>query len=477
MPDGGHTPIRAACCKLQCQSAHSNHEIPVTTSTESGFSYSQAALRELVENVLADAKRQGASSCDVDVSEGVGQNVSVRLGEVETIEYNRDKGVGVTVYLGQRKGHASTSDFSPQALSQTVSAALAIARYTAEDDCAGLADPDMLATQFPDLDLYHPWDCSVEDAIALAQRCEAAARAVDSRISNSEGATVSSHVGQSVYANSHGFIGPGISSRHSISAAVIAQEGDAMQRDYWYSVARAASDLEDAVAIGRQAGERAIARLGARRIKTGDYRVLYDPSLAGGLIGHMISAASGGSLYRKASFLLDSLGKPVFSSIVNITEDPFLPRGMASSAFDAEGVACVQRELVSDGVLNGWLLGSYSARKLGMRSTGNAGGAHNLLVRPTAGDFGDMLKQLGTGLYVTELLGQGVNGITGDYSRGAAGFWVENGQIVHPVEEVTIAGNLKDIFMGIVAIGSDIEMRGSKRVGSILVEKMMVAGA
>lgn len=451
--------------------------MPVNPSVETGFSYSQPALKALVEQVLADAKRQGATSCDVDVSEGVGQNVSVRLGEVETIEYNRDKGVGITVYLGQRKGHASTSDFSAEALSQTVSAALAIARYTAEDDAAGLADPTRLATAFPDLDLFHPWSLPVEEAIELARRCESAARDVDSRISNSEGATVSSHIGQSVYGNSHGFIGPSISSRHSISASIIAQEGEAMQRDYWYSVARAAADLEDAAAIGRKAGERAIARLGARRIKTGEYRVLYDPTLAAGLIGHMVSAASGGSLYRKASFLLDSLGKPVFSPIMQIIEDPFLARGMASSNFDAEGVACVRRELVTDGVLNGWFLGSYSARKLGMTTTGNAGGSHNLMVKPTAGGLDDMLRQLGTGLFVTELLGQGVNGITGDYSRGAAGFWVENGKIVHPVEEITIAGNLKQIFQSIVAIGSDVDRRGSKHVGSILVERMTVAGA
>ncbi|QDQ29105.1 metalloprotease PmbA [Chitinimonas arctica] len=448
----------------------------MTQSLEPGFSYSQAALRELVENVLAEAKRQGASSCDVDVSEGVGQSVSVRLGEVETIEYNRDKGVGVTLYVGQRKGHASTSDFSPAALAQTVGAALAIARYTAEDEAAGLADADQMASVFPELDLYHPWDLPVETAIDLARRCEDAARSVDGRISNSEGATVSSHVGQSIYGNSHGFIGLNVSSRHSISCAVIAQEGEAMQRDHWYSVARAAADLEAAEQVGRTAGERGIARLGARRIKTGDYPVLYDPSLAAGLIGHLVSAVSGGSLYRKASFLLDSLGQQVFSPIVQISEDPFLARGLASSSYDAEGVACRQRELVSDGVLNGWFLGSYSARKLGMKSTGNAGGNHNLIVAPTAGGFADMLKRLDTGLYVTELLGQGINGITGDYSRGAAGFWVENGRIVHPVEEITIAGNLKEMFRAIVAIGSDREMRGSKRVGSILVENMMVAG-
>lgn len=445
-------------------------------ATDNQFSYSQSALQGLVADLLADAKQQGATSCDVEVSEGVGQNVSVRLGEIETIEYNRDKSVGVTCYVGQRKGHASSSDFSPEALRKTVSAALAIARYTAEDDAAGLADAHRLATVFPDLDLFHPWSLSVEEAIALAQQCEEAARGVDARISNSEGATVSSHIGQSVYGNSNGFIGPEATSRHSISCAVIAQQDEAMQRDYWYTVARAASDLDAAAAVGRKAGARTIARLGARRIKTGDYPVLYDPSLAAGLIGHMVAAASGGSLYRKASFLLDALGTQVFSPIVQITEDPFVLRGMGSSAFDTEGVACVKRELVTDGVLNGWFLGSYSARKLGLTSTGNAGGCHNLIVKPTAGGFDDMLKQLGTGLYVTELLGQGVNGLTGDYSRGAAGFWVENGEIVHAVEEVTIAGNLKQIFQSIVAIGADVERRGSKQVGSILVEKMTVAG-
>lgn len=425
---------------------------------------------------MAAARQAGATACDVDVSESAGQNVTVRLGEVETIEYNRDKGVGITVYIGQRKGHASTSDFSDAAVAQTVAAAMAIARYTAEDDCAGLADQACLATTFAELDLYHPWDLSVESAIELAQRCEGAARAIDARITNSEGATVATHSGHSVYANSLGFIGYNLSSRHSISCAVIAQAGDAMQRDYWYAAARAKADLEDAEAVGRRAGERTLARLGARRIKTGTYRVLYDPVMAGGLLGHLVNAVSGGSLYRGSTFLPDSLGKQVFAPHVQIAEDPFLPRGMASSSFDAEGVATARRELVSDGVLNGYFLGSYSARKLGMRTTGNAGGAHNLIVQPTAGGFDDMLKQLGTGLYVTELMGQGVNGVTGDYSRGAAGFWVENGVIVHPVEEVTVAGNLKRMFQSIVAIGSDVERRGSKLVGSVLIEGMTVAG-
>jgi PmbA protein len=398
------------------------------------------------------------------------------MAEVETIEYNRDKGVGVTIYLGQRKGHASTSDFSHAALEQTVAAAIGIARHTAEDDCAGLADKDRLATVFPELDLYHPWGIDVETAIGMATDCEDAARAVDPRISNSEGATVSAHTAHSVYGNSHGFLGYSVSSRHSVSCAVIAQAGDAMQRDYWYTLARAPGDLDNAAAVGRRAGERTVARLGARRIPTGTYPVLYDPGLAGGLIGHFVGAISGGSLYRKSSFLLDSLGQQVFSPLVNIVEDPFLPRGVASSAFDGEGVATVRRDLVTNGVLNGYFLASYSGRKLGMASTGNAGGCHNLIVAPTAGDFADMLKRLGTGLYVTELLGQGVNPVTGDYSRGAAGFWVENGVIAYPVEEITIAGNLKSMYQSIVAIGSDVDRRGSKHVGSILIDRMTVAG-
>ncbi len=449
----------------------------MSQSRDNGFSYSKEQLNELTQHVVAIARRDGASACDVDISESAGQSVTVRLGEVETIEYNRDKGVGVTVYIGQRKGHASSSDFSHAALEQTVKAALGIARHTAEDECAGLADVELMATQFPDLDLYHPWDIAVEDAIELATRCEAAARAVDARIVNSEGATVSTHTGQSIYGNSHGFLGHNVSSRHSVSCSVIAQQGEAMQRDYWYTMARAKDDLEGVEAVGRRAGERTLARLGARRIPTGDYPVLYDPTLASGLIGNLVSAVSGGSLYRKSTFLMDSLGTQVFSPIVHIVENPFLARGIASSSFDAEGVATQKRDLVTAGVLNGYFLASYSARKLGMRSTGNAGGSHNLIVAPTAGGFDDMLKRLGTGLYVTELMGQGVNNVTGDYSRGAAGFWVENGVIQYPVEEITIAGNLKSMFHAIVAIGSDIDRRGSKHVGSILIEKMTVAGS
>lgn len=440
------------------------------------FSLPPDILQQLAADALSAARSAGASAAEVDVSEHIGQNVSVRLGDVETIEYTHDKGLSVTVYLGQQKGHASTSDFSPAAIRDTVAAALAIARHTSADPANGLADADRLATVFPDLDLDHPWALSVDEAIALAQRCEEAARGVDAQIENSEGATVTTHRSQSVYANSHGFLGRHAGTRHSLSCSVIAGREADMQRDYWYSSARAAADLEAPEAVGRRAGERALARLGARRIKTGEYPVLFDASLATGLIGHLVQAASGGNLYRKASFLVDAAGTQVLSPIVQIVEDPFLPRGLASGSFDAEGVATVRREWVKDGILNGYFLGSYSARKLGLTSTGHAGGAHNLLVTPTAGGLDDMLRQLGTGLWVTELLGQGVNGVTGDYSRGAVGFWVENGVVQYPVEEITIAGNLKTMFRQILAIGSDVEMRSSKRVGSVLIEHMTVAG-
>ena len=440
------------------------------------FACSRADLAALAQAALSHAAALGASACDVDVSEGYGQSVTVRLGSVETIEYNRDKGIGVTVYFGQQKGHASTSDFSPKALRDTVAAAASIARYTAADDCAGLADAALLARSQPDLDLYHPWALPVEQAIDLAHRCEAAARGADARISNSEGATVSTQSGHFIYANSNGFCDGYASSRHSISCSVIAESAGGMQRDYWYSVARQADDLLSAEAVGQMAGERTARRLGARRIATCQVPVLFDASLAAGLIGHFISAISGGALYRKSSFLLDSLGQQVFSPLVQISERPHLARGLASSAFDAEGVATRDRELVSQGVVNGYLLGSYSARKLGLQSTGNAGGSHNLLVASTGEDVTALLQKMGSGLLVTELLGHGVNQVTGDYSRGAAGFWVENGVLAFPVEEITIAGNLREMFRGVVAIGNDILIRGSKQCGSILIDRMTIAG-
>ncbi|XLM19866.1 metalloprotease PmbA [Chromobacterium piscinae] len=440
------------------------------------FSFSPDILNGIADRVLELARQLGASAAEADVSEGIGQTVSVRLSEVETIEYNQDKGVSVTVYLGKKKGHASTSDFSDEALSDTVRAALDIARYTAEDDCAGLADPQLLADDLPDLDLYHPWQLPVEEAIELARRCEDSARAVDARIRNSEGASVSVQASQFVYANSHGFRGGFAGSRHSLSAAVVAEQDGVMQRDYWYSAARHRDDLAPVEEIGRIAGERAVRRLGARRVKTGQYPVLFEAPVAMSLLGHLTAAISGGNLYRKSSFLLDALGKPVMAAKVTIDEDPLMLRGLASSAFDNEGVATKARRLVDGGVLQGYLLSSYSARKLGMQTTGNAGGAHNLVVHSTGESVAELLSRMGSGLLVTELLGQGVNTVTGDYSRGAAGFWVENGVIAYPVEEITIAGNLRDMFLNIEAIANDTLDRGGRRIGSVLVGGMMVAG-
>ena len=442
---------------------------------ESRFSYSIEALSQITRDILNQARQSGASACEAEVSLGFGQNVTVRRGEVETIEYNRDKGLGVSVYFGQKRGHASTSDLAPEAVRDTVAAAVSIARYTASDEFAGLADEDLLAKEIPDLSLYHPWDLSVERAIDLAKECEAAAFAVDKRIENSEGASVSTQEALFMYGNSLGFLAGYPSSRHSVSCAVIAEDGG-MQRDYWYSSRRDASDLESAEAVGRKAGERTVRRLGARKIKTTECPVLFEAPIASGLIGHLVGAVSGSSLYRKSSFLLDSLGQPIFAPFVQIRELPHIPKGLASSPFDNEGVATHARDLVKDGVLQGYFLGSYSARKLGMASTGNAGGNHNLILDSSGQDFAGLLKMMNTGLVVTELLGHGVNPVTGDYSRGAAGYWVENGVIQYPVEEVTIAGNLRDMFRHIAAAGTDVLVQGSKQCGSVLVEKMTVAG-
>jgi len=444
--------------------------------TTSRFSYSPDTLRALAGQVLDLAKAAGATAAETEVSEGMGQSVSVRKGEVETVEYNKDKGIGVTVYLGQCRGHASTSDFSRDALARTVDKALAIARYTAEDDCAGLADADLLAKHAPELDLFHPWDVSVDEAVEIARASEAAAFAVDKCITNSEGASVSTQAAQFVYANSLGFVGGYPTSRQSVSCVVIAEQGGAMQRDYWYTTARAAADLDAAAAVGRRAGERTVRRLNGRKLGTRQCPVLFEAPIATGLIASYVSAVSGGHLYRKSSFLLDSLGQQVFPAFVQIQERPFIAKGLASAPFDGEGVATRDRDVVKDGVVQGYFLSSYSARKLGMKSTGNAGGNHNLIVPSTGEDFEGLLKKLGTGLLVTELLGHGLNMVTGDYSRGAAGFWVENGEIAYPVEEITVAGNLKDMFKGIVAIGSDVETRGSRQVGSILIGNMTVAG-
>lgn len=427
------------------------------------------------EDVLKIAKQQGATAAETELSLSIGQSVSVRMGETENIEYNRDKGMAVTVYFGQQKGHASTSDLSPQALKDTVAAACNIAKYTAKDEFCGLADASLMAKDVPDLDLHHPWSLSVDEAIEIAKECEAAAFGVDSRITNSEGANVSIGTGFFAYSNSHGFTGGYPTSRHGISCSVIAESGDNMQRDYWYSTARAAEDLQSATHIGRIAGERTVRRLDAKKIKTCQVPVLFEAPLASGLISSLVSAISGGNLYRKSSFLLDSLGKQIASPLLNIYEEPHLKKGLASSPFDNEGVATHPRQLVKEGVLQGYMLASYSARKLGMQTTGNAGGNHNLIVRPGTQDFAGLLKQMGTGLLVTELLGHGMNMVTGDYSRGAAGFWVEKGVIVHAVEEITIASNMADMLKMIVGIGNDVLVQGSKQVGSILIERMTVA--
>lgn len=436
----------------------------------------QDALKQISEDALKVAKLAGASAAEVDVSFGTGQTVSVRKGETENIEYNRDKGISITVFFGHKKGYASSSDFSLQAIEDTVEAACNIAKFTAEDPFCGLADASLMAQKIPDLNLYHPWTLTVEEAGELAKRCEAAALAVDQkRITNSEGASVSTSEGQFVYANTHGFSGGYPSSRHSISCSVIAEAAGAMQRDYWYSSARDANDMRTAEYVGQLAGERTVRRLGSRAIKTGQYPVLFEAPLASGIISSLVSAISGGNLYRKSSFLLDSLGQKVASSLLNIEELPHLEKGLASSPFDNEGVISTPRMLVENGVLQGYVLSSYSARKLGLQTTGNAGGAHNLVIQHTQQSFADLLSMMGTGLLVTELLGHGLNMVTGDYSRGAAGFWVENGVIACPVEEITIASNMKDMLSQIIAIADDAIKPSSKQTGSILIEKMTVA--
>jgi PmbA protein len=454
--------------------------IPESVPRQRGFSCSQDELRELAQTVLERARRIGAGGCDCDVSEGFGLTVTVRKGRADVIEHNRDRSVGVSVYMGERpkarRGHASTSDFSRAALEQTVDAAAAIARHTAEDDCAGLPDAGLLARKVPDLDLYHPWTIGTEEAIELARRCEAGAFAASKKIRNSEGATVSAQHSQFVFANSLGFVGGYPGSRHYLSCSVIAQEKGLMQRDDWFSSSRVPARIADPEALGRYAGERAVARLGARRIATCRAPVLFEAPVAIQLLGHFVAAVNGGNLYRKTSFLLDSLGKQVFSPLMRIEERPLEPRASSSSAFDEEGVATRERMVVDGGVLQGYFLGSYSARKLGMTSTGNAGGHHNLVVRPAGPDFRGMLRQMSRGLLVTELLGQGVNLVTGDYSRGAAGYWVEGGEIRFPVEEITIAGNLRDMFKGIAAVGSDVLVRSGRSCGSILVDSMTIAG-
>lgn len=435
-------------------------------------------LSDTVSLALAEARTAGATQAEADVSLQQGLSVTVRLGEVETIEYQRDRGLGITVYFDGAKGSASSADLRPAAVRDMVAKACAIARHTARDEYAGLAEAGDMAREVPDLDLYHPWDVTPEQAIELARACEAAGRAVDARLSNSEGASVSTHRGVRVYGNSHGFLAGYPSTSHSISCVLLAQVGSDMQRDYWYSAARAATDLDAVEAIGRRAATRALARLGARQISTRRAPVLFSAELARGFFGHLVAAVRGTSQYRKSSFLLDAAGEQVLPAFVQMHERPHLRRAMASSPFDAEGVATRDRDLVNDGVLQGYVLSSYSARKLGLRSTGNAGGIHNLLLDSSDGllDTATLLRQMGSGFYVTELMGQGVNGVTGDYSRGASGFWVENGEIAHPVHEVTIAGNLREMYRDVRALGSEIDRQGAIQTGPVLLGDLTIAG-
>ncbi|MCP1646031.1 PmbA protein [Pseudomonas citronellolis] len=434
------------------------------------------ALREQVERIVAEAKRQGATGCEVAVSLEQGLSTSVRQREVETVEFNRDQGFGITLYVGQRKGSASTSATGDEAIRETVAAALAIARHTSEDDCSGLADPALMARDLPDLDLYHAWSLTPDQAVERALACEAAAFDADPRVTKADGTTLNIHHGCRVYGNSHGFIGGYASTRHSLSCVMIAEGEGQMQRDYWYDVKRRGELLDSPESIGRRAAQRAASRLGARPVPTAEVPVLFAPEVAVGLFGHFLGAISGGSLYRKSSFLEGCLGQRLFPEWLTLDERPLLPGALGSASFDNDGLATYAKPFVENGTLVSYVLGTYSGRKLGMPSTANAGGVHNLFVSHGDEDQKALLRRMGRGLLVTELMGQGVNLVTGDYSRGAGGYWVENGEIQFPVQEVTIAANLKDLFASILAIGNDVENRGNLHTGSVLVERMMVAG-
>jgi len=433
-------------------------------------------LEGVVRQALEAASADGASAAEAGASVADGLSVSVRLGEVETLEHLRDRSLAVTVFFGRRTGSASTSDFRPDAIRSAVTAACRIARFTAEDPCAGLADAARMATEFPDLDLHHPWGLTAEDAIERARACETAARA-DQRITNSEGASLDTHSGVSAYGNTHGFLASQYGTRHSLACAVIGGRGEDMQRDFWYTSARAPGDLEAGEDVGRRAAERALARLGATQVATTECPVLFVPEMARSIVGHLVAAVRGSALYRNASFLLGQRGERLFPEFVRIHEQPHLPRGAGSCAYDQEGVATVARDLVRGGVLEGYVLDSYSARRLEMETTGNAGGVHNLTLDPGEEDFDALVRRMDRGLIVTEMMGMGVNTVTGDYSRGATGFWVENGEISHPVQEVTVAGTLQKLFAGIVALGNDLDTRANVRTPSILVDRMTVAGS
>ena len=434
-------------------------------------------LREKVQRIIDEAHKQGASACEVSVSMEQGLSTSVRQREVETVEFNRDQGFGITLYVGQAKGSASTTGSGEEAIRETVAAALAIARHASEDEFAGLADASLMAREIPELDLYHPWAISPDEAVELALRCEAAAFDTDARIRNADGTTLSTHQGCRAYGNSHGFIGGQVSTRHSLSCVMIAEADGQMQRDYHYDVSRVASELAGATSIGRKAAERAVRRLGARPVPTCDVPVLFSADIATGLFGHFLAAISGGNLYRKSSYLENALGEVLFPEWLTLDERPHLPRGLASAGYDGDGLATYAKPFVENGRLLSYVLSTYSGRKLGMPSTANAGGVHNLFVSHGDEDQTALIRRMGRGLLVTELMGQGLNLVTGDYSRGAGGYWVENGEIQFPVQEVTIAGNLRDMFRQIVAVGCDVETRSSIRTGSVLIERMKVAGS
>ncbi|MCH4561625.1 metalloprotease PmbA [Halomonas sp. EGI 63088] len=436
----------------------------------------QALLETRAEAALELARRQGADACEVGASVDQGIGISVREGEVETVELSRDQGIAVTVYVGSRKGSASSSDAGEASIRAAVEKALAIARHTGEDPASGLADAELMARELPDLDVHHPWDLTTDRAIELALACEAAGRGM-AGIRSSDGASLSSGEGVRVYANSHGFLGSQRGSRHSLSCMLIAEDASGMQRDYDYTSARDPGDLQAPEVVGESAARRTLRRLGARRPTTGRLPVLFDPTLASGLVGHMMSAIAGGALYRQASFLCDRLGDPLFPEWFSLGERPMERGAMASSPFDNDGVQTRDNVFVDRGRLASYMLSAYSARRLGLQTTGNAGGARNLRITAPLESQEALLRRMGRGVLVTELMGQGVNGVTGDYSRGAAGFWVEDGEIRHPVEEFTIAGNLEGMFKGLAGVGDDIDTRGSIHTGSWLVDEMMVAGS
>lgn len=441
------------------------------------FQHSAHNLSQTAETVLQLAKLNGATAAEVDLSESLGQSVQVRLQDIEQIEHQQDKSLDITVYVGQRKGRASTADLSPQAIADTVQAACAIARYTAEDDCSGLADANLMAQHIGDLNKYHEWQLSSEQAVELAKQCEQAALDFDARIQNSDGANVSTSHYQFVYANTHGFCQHQRGTCHSISCSLVAADAAGMERDYWYDSDCDAAQMDSVEQIGRIAAQRTVSRLNARSIATGSYSVVLDTTVSGSLIGHLVGGLSGSALYRQTSFLCDSLGKTILPTHLHLREEPHIPRALGSTYFDSEGVATQPRFVIENGVVQGYFLGSYSARKLGMQSTGNAGGAHNLHLSHTHDSQAALLRDMGTGLLITELMGQGVNMLTGDYSRGAAGFWVENGVIAYPVSGITIAGSLHDMLRGIAGVADDSLRRGGSKIGSILLDKMTVAGA